>query len=41
MAKLSFQHAYKVPDQMENVEELATAIIFTHDLESVVRESYS
>jgi hypothetical protein len=29
MADLSFQYAYKNPDQWDNVVELATAMIFT------------
>mgnify|MGYP006950315700 CR=1 FL=1 len=32
MADLSFQYAYKVPEQQDNVVELATALIFTNDL---------
>jgi hypothetical protein len=32
MADLSFEYAYKVPDPFDNVVELSTALIFTHDL---------
>ena len=31
---------YKVPDQLENVCDLATALIFTHDCTKVVKDSY-
>lgn len=41
MADLSFEYAYKVPDPLDNVVELSTALIFTHDLRQVVRQTYS
>lgn len=41
MGELSFRYAYKVPDQMDNVCELATAIIFTEDTSQIIRNSYS
>ena len=41
MGELSFRYAYKVPEQMDNVCELATAIIFTEDTSQIIRNSYS
>ena len=41
MGELSFQYAYKVPDQMDNVCELATSIIFTEDIVRLIKDSYS
>ena len=32
---------YKVPDQLDSVCELSTALIFTHDCTQVVKDSYS
>ena len=41
MGELSFQYAYKVPDQMDNVCELATSLIFTEDIVRLIKDSYS
>ena len=41
MGELSFKYAYKVPDQMDNVCELSTSIIFTENLKFLIRNSYS
>ena len=41
MGELSFKYAYKVPDQMDNVCELATQIIFSDDISKILRSSYS
>jgi secreted Zn-dependent insulinase-like peptidase len=32
MGELSFRYAYKVPDQMDNVCELATSLIFSENI---------
>ena len=41
MGELSFKYAYKVPDQMDNVCELSTSMIFTENLKLLIRNSYS
>jgi len=41
MADLSFKFAYKVPDQMENVEEIASALIFIDEISQVIKETYT
>ena len=41
MGELSFKYAYKVPDQMDNVCELSTSMIFTENLKFLIRNSYS
>jgi hypothetical protein len=40
VADLSFNQAYKVPDQMDNVVDLATKMFFLKDLSQLVKETY-
>ena len=41
LAELSFLHAYKVPKQLDNVIEIATTMLFIHDVGETIRETYS
>lgn len=41
MGDLSFNYSFKVPDQMDNVCEIATSIIFTEDITKVIKETYT
>jgi Mg/Co/Ni transporter MgtE len=44
MADISFQFAYKVPDQEDNTVALSTELLFTQsdsDVKQVVRQCYS
>ena len=41
MGDLSYKFSYKVPDQMDNVCDLATALIFTEDISQVIKETYT
>ena len=41
MGDLSFNYSFKVPDQMDNVCEIATSIIFTEDISKVIKETYT
>lgn len=41
MGDLSFQYAFKVNDQWDNVDDLATQMLFTNNLPRLVKDSYA
>ena len=41
LADLSFEHAYKVPKQLDNVIEVATTMLFIGEIQDTIRETYS